>query len=177
MSEEEIIQRAMLLGYTKVEKEISPTIDLDELKEKGTPTPVATPTLKPTETPVPTEAPTPLPTETPTLTPTETPTPLPTETPVPAPTEVPETIETSTPTPAPTNEPENAGDSMQVVVQKGDSATSVCRRLKEAGVIDDAFAFRDYLVVNGWTNSINIGTYTFTPGMTYEEIAKKITGR
>ena len=65
------------------------------ITERGTPTPLPTPTLTPTPgpTPTPTLTPTPAPTPTPTLTPTLTPTPTPTPTPTATPTPTPVPIE------------------------------------------------------------------------------------
>lgn len=118
MTEEEIIQYAVSLGYEKVEKqEKEPISNLDDIKSQAmgtlTPTPeptnmpTLTPTTEPTNTPEPTATPTPKPTSTPvptaipTLKPTSTP--VPTYTPTPKPTSTP--VPTSTPTPKLTSTP------------------------------------------------------------------------
>ncbi len=166
MTDEEIIKRAEALGYVKAEEEdAAPTISLKELMESETPAPTKIPEVN--ETPIPTITSTPVPTMTPTPVPTITSTPVPTETPIP----------TMTPTPAPTEEPEEPLITAQISVERGDSAIVVCRKMEEAGIITDAVALRDYIVANGLADYINIGTYTLTNRMSYEEIAKIITLR
>ena len=119
MTEEEIIQYAVSLGYEKVEKqEKDPISNLDDIKSQamgtGTPTPTLTPvptltlTPEPTNAPTPTLTPTPEPTSTPT--PTLTPTPKPTNTPMPMPTSTPTPKPTSTPTLTPTPKPTEVPD-------------------------------------------------------------------
>lgn len=50
--------------------------------------------------------------------------------------------------------------------------------LKRAGIIENADEFNNYLIKNGYAYKIQNGTFTFTKGMTYEEMAKYlITGR
>jgi len=162
VSDEEVIKRATELGYVKVEENVSPTINLEELKEKTTPAPTATatPTPSPTVTPLPTLTPVP----TLTLEPTATPTPIPTATPVP----------TAVPTEAPAEKVVTA----RVVVESGNTAGIVCEKLRKAGILESSeeFNFRLYLNQNNYSNRINVGTYTLSSDMTFEELAEILTG-
>ena len=64
-----------------------------------------------------------------------------------------------------------------VTVKKGASSGSVSNRLQEAGLVEDAKTFDNYLCNNGYSRSINPGTYEIVPGTSEEEIAKIITGK
>lgn len=191
LSDEDIIKRAEELGYVKNEDS---SLGIKDLLNKETPaptgplytveipgaekTPVPTPTPEPTQEPTPTETvvPTPSvsPTPEPTLTPTVTPTPVPTNTPIPTPTATP----TPTPTvqPQPTNSPADVITAV-IVVEKGNTATVVCNKIQQAGIVSDANKLRDYLLAHNLTDYINIGTYTMSSDMSFAEIAKLLTGR
>ncbi len=64
-----------------------------------------------------------------------------------------------------------------ITIQRGDDSGSASRRLYEAGLVENAKAFDNYLCNNGYSRSINPGTYEITPGTSEEEIAKIITGK
>lgn len=64
-----------------------------------------------------------------------------------------------------------------ITIQRGDDSGSVSRRLYEAGLVENAKAFDNYLCNNGYSRSINPGTYEIAPGTSEEEIAKIITGK
>ena len=64
-----------------------------------------------------------------------------------------------------------------ITIQRGDDSGSVSRRLYEAGLVENAKAFDKYLCNNGYSRSINPGTYEIAPGTSEEEIAKIITGK
>ena len=189
MTDAEIIKRAEELGYVKAEEEVSPTINLKELLETGTPTPslvptvIVTPEPKLTETPVPTKEPQPTPTPVPVETPQPTEMPTPTETPQPTatPTETPAPTQTPMPTPTETPQPTKTPDSSvvtaEISVERGNTATMVCNKIEDAGIIEDSNLLRDYLVRNDLTDYINIGTYTLSSDMTLEELADILTGR
>jgi len=191
LSDEDIIKRAEELGYVNNEDS---SLGIKDLLNKETPaptgplytveipgaekTPVPTPTPEPTQEPTPTETvvPTPSvsPTPEPTLTPTVTPTPVPTNTPIPTP--------TATPTPSPTVQPQPTNSPSEVitaviVVERGNTATVVCNKIQQAGIVSDANKLRDYLLAHNLTDYINIGTYTMSSDMTFAEIAKLLTGR
>ena len=152
-------------AVTDVSQTPIPT-EILEVKEKPTPTNTLTPTETPmlTNTPIPTVTPelietnTPAPTVTPVSEPTPTSTPVPTEEPVP--TKTPDTVVTAT-----------------IVVERGNSASMVCKQMEAAGVIKEADDFRQYLISRDLTDFINIGTYEISSDMSYKEMAKIITGR
>jgi len=64
-----------------------------------------------------------------------------------------------------------------ITIQRGDDSGSVSRWLYEAGLVENAKAFDNYLCNNGYSRSINPGTYEIAPGTSEEEIAKIITGK
>lgn len=64
-----------------------------------------------------------------------------------------------------------------ITIQRGDDSGSASRRLYEAGLVENAKAFDNYLCNNGYSRSINPGIYEIAPGTSEEEIAKIITGK
>ena len=62
-------------------------------------------------------------------------------------------------------------------VSSGTSSDSISRKLKEAGLIEDANEFDNYLISNGYSGRIRVGTYELKKGMTFEEIATIISSR
>lgn len=140
-----------------------------------TPSPTATPSPEPTQEPAPVE--TPVPTETPSAgSGTNAVKPLPMVTLKPQ-------IETPEPTDAAsafmaesTSEPvPETTKSVTFVIQRGQSSYGVAKALAEAGLIEDATAFDQYLESNGYSKRINSGTYEIPVDSTAEEIAKIIT--
>lgn len=154
MSDEEIIKRAEELGYVKPSAEISPTISLKDLMETD-PTPI--PTATPTPTPEPTE----------TIQ----------ETPVPDEPVEPTVTPTPTPTPTVTNTPEISPVTATIVIERGNTATVVCNKIQEAGIVKSGEDFKKYLVKYNLTDYINVGSYTLSSDMSFEEIAGILTGR
>lgn len=80
-----------------------------------------------------------------------------------------------------TAEPEPATESetsqTSITIRKGDDSGSVSRQLYEAGLVENAKAFDNYLCNNGYSRSISPGIYEIAPGTPEEEIAKIITGK
>ena len=171
LSNEDIIQRATELGYVKEE---SSSLGIKDLLNKETPVPTLTLALEVPETPVPS------PTNEPeaTFTPTPEPTSVPTLTPTPAPTATPTPTVTPVPTftPIPTKAPVQAVTAI-IVVEPGNSASMVCRQMQEKGIVEDGNDFRNYLVNRNLTDYINIGTFSRSSEMSYQELAKLLTGR
>lgn len=64
-----------------------------------------------------------------------------------------------------------------VTVTNRTISSDVAEQLAEAGVIEDAEEFNDYLVDNGYASNIQNGKFTVTKGMSFREIANLITGR
>lgn len=95
---------------------------------------------------------------------------------------------TTEPEPEKTAEPETTAEpevteapqrtqTASITIQRGDDSGSASRRLYEAGLVENAKAFDNYLCNNGYSRSINPGTYEIAPGTSEEEIAKIITGK
>lgn len=178
LTDAEIIERATSLGYVKEkEKYTVSKIDLKELMGTGTPTP----TVLQEEPPAPTITETPVPLPEPTTEPVITD--APEEVPTLVPTEAheaeitPEPILTQEPTPEPTPEPEKVVITAQITVEPGNTASMVCYKMQAAGILTDAGAFVNYIVWNNLADYINIGTYTLSSDMTFEEMAKVLTGQ
>lgn len=92
------------------------------------------------------------------------------------------TTESETTTePETTEEPEliTAPEQSQttITIKKGSDSGSVSRMFYEAGLVENAKAFDNYLCNNGYSRSINPGIYEIAPGTSEEEIAKIITGK
>ncbi len=62
-------------------------------------------------------------------------------------------------------------------IESGSSSYTVSKDLEEAGLIRDAAAFDQYLIDNGYSKSIRVGTYELLPGTNEKDIAKIITGK
>ncbi|MCQ2506903.1 MAG: hypothetical protein MJ113_07015 [Lachnospiraceae bacterium] len=72
-------------------------------------------------------------------------------------------------------EPVEGIDYQVLIVTKGTGAASVCEELYRLGLIDDSKKFLQYLKENGYTRYIQVCHMRVPFGMTYEELAKKIT--
>ena len=89
--------------------------------------------------------------------------------------------------PETTTEPETTAESelitapeqsqTTITIKKGSDSGSVSRMLYEAGLVENAKAFDNYLCNNGYSRSINPGIYEIAPGTSEEKIAKIITGK
>ena len=163
ISDAEVIKRAEALGMVMSEDEtLFPPEQTDEQATTGKP---EEPTTKETTMEEPaTEEPT---TEEPT---TEEPT---TEEPT---TEEPTTEEPTTEEPA--TKP-SGGDvvAATLVIKSGMYSEKVSQELQRMGIISDWVDFNQYLSDNKYDVVIKTGTYTVNSSMTYEELAKLITGK
>ncbi len=82
-------------------------------------------------------------------------------------------IETSTGTETSTGEAAaKVSQKTTVVVESGNGSDVVSRKLAEAGLVDSAAAFDEYLCNRNYDNKITIGKHTIPSGSTYEEIAR-----
>lgn len=97
------------------------------------------------------------------------------ETTVPAETQA--TVEPETTAEPEVTEAPQRTQTASITIQRGDDSGSASRRLYEAGLVENAKAFDNYLCNNGYSRSINPGTYEIAPGTSEEEIAKIITGK
>lgn len=90
-----------------------------------------------------------------------------------------------TATPEPTSTPEKTVSAAaeptpeqvisSITIKSGSGSETVCRQLEEAGLIENAASFNQYLIDNGYSKKICVGTYEIRMGTTEEEIAKIIT--
>jgi len=67
----------------------------------------------------------------------------------------------------------NAGD-VPFNVQYGESINSIAQRLDESGLIQDAAAFRDYLVYTGMDTSVQARVFILSPAMSIVDIAREL---
>lgn len=70
-----------------------------------------------------------------------------------------------------------SGETVEIRVISGDSSVSVSRRLYEAGLVDSAVEFDEYLCDNGYDKYICVGTYDIAKGADFETIAKILSRR
>lgn len=96
------------------------------------------------------------------------------ETPV-APEETPAAPEETPVSPEDENPDTPAGETVTLVIGRGESSTTVSKNLKKAGIVEDAAAFDRFLCNNGYDKKIITGTYEIPYGASEEEIAKIIT--
>lgn len=94
-------------------------------------------------------------------------------------TEAPTTTEKATTekatTEAATTEKADTSTKTTVTVTGGMTSESISSALANAGVVDDASKFNSYLVANGYDMKLETGSFEFTAGMSYEDIAKILT--
>lgn len=67
--------------------------------------------------------------------------------------------------------------SITIVISSGMWSEEVSELLENKQMIDSAGEFNSYLVKNGYQHKIRTGEYTFSHGISFEEIAKTITSR
>lgn len=67
------------------------------------------------------------------------------------------------------------GAEVQVEIPEGSSVTAVADILYDAGLIENRNAFKSAVASQGADGSLQSGVYTFTGGMTNEEIIEKLT--
>lgn len=71
--------------------------------------------------------------------------------------------------------PEEPEETVTITIKSGSGSRTVCNQLKEAGLIEDAGAFDQYLMDNGYSRRICVGTYEIELGADWERIAKIVT--
>ena len=94
---------------------------------------------------------------------------------MPKPTATPEPTSTPEKTVSATAEPTPEQVISSITIKSGSGSETVCRQLEEAGLIENAASFNQYLIDNGYSKKICVGTYEIRMGTTEEEIAKIIT--
>ncbi|MCR5665775.1 MAG: endolytic transglycosylase MltG [Eubacterium sp.] len=65
---------------------------------------------------------------------------------------------------------------VKVTIESGASSDSISQMLYEKGIVDDAYAFNDYLITNGYANVLRTGSFKLPTGASYKKIAKLLTG-
>jgi UPF0755 protein len=70
-----------------------------------------------------------------------------------------------------TEPPATGGAPQSFQVKAGESASAIALRLQEVGLIDNADAFRTYLIYSGLDTTIQAGDYQFSPDMSILDIA------
>lgn len=83
---------------------------------------------------------------------------------------------TATPTPAATATPSTASsETVTITIRSGSGSDTVAKQIAQAGLVESASSFDQYLMDNGYSRRISVGTYEIPVGSTEEEIAKIIT--
>lgn len=93
-----------------------------------------------------------------------TPKPDPTATPVPKP----------TPTTAPVVVTDTRAKAV-IRIESGTTSEMFCRELEAGGIVDSWRDINSYIIEKGFDRKIRNGTYTFTEGMTYDDICTMVT--
>ena len=172
MTDEEVVKRAKELGMVEstLLSDLPDQTKTDEVRPTEPEISLQPETSEPEAGPEPEEsASTP---ETPEA-PEETPV-APEETPE-APKETPVAPEETPVSPEDGNPDVPAGETVTLVIGRGESSTTVSKNLKRAGIVEDAAAFDRFLCNNGYDKKIITGTYEIPYGASEEEIAKIIT--
>ena len=73
------------------------------------------------------------------------------------------------------NTPAATTEKVRFEVGGGEYSDVICKRLLQAGLIDDADAFNKFLIQKDYDNLILPGVYDIPKGATYEEIAALLT--
>jgi hypothetical protein len=78
---------------------------------------------------------------------------------------------------APSSSIETDGSTATITISRGNGSLTVSRALAQAGLVDDAKAYDQYLCDEGYDNALRVGVYHIPLGSTYEQIARIITGK
>ena len=66
-------------------------------------------------------------------------------------------------------------ETVTITIRRGTGSRAVCSLLAEAGLIEDAAAFDQYLIDSGYSKRISAGTFEIPAGASEEEMAKIIS--
>lgn len=72
---------------------------------------------------------------------------------------------------------ENEDGSVVLIVKDGDVCRDIAAELYRTKIVKDAEEFRRFMGENGYSSQIRNGTYTFTPGLEYQQIAEILMNR
>lgn len=82
----------------------------------------------------------------------------------------------SSPTPKPTASPQQeASSTVSIEIKSGESSTTVCRKLEEAGLIASAADFDVFLYQHGYDKKMKVGVHEIPVGAEPETIAELLT--
>lgn len=73
------------------------------------------------------------------------------------------------------SQPPQKTGKVRFIISGGEYSDVICQKLQEAGLIDDADAYNNFLVEENYDNFINPGVYDIPKNATYEEIAVLLT--
>ena len=175
LTDQEIMKRASELGMVTEEQNSKA---LEQVLAGLSPTQAATdadvtPTVAPTDEALPTEGAEI--TDTPKLTATPKPT-VPSVTPEPT-----GAAETTTPKPTQPATSDSADATtitkIGITITKGMPSDEVAGILEKAGLVDDAKKFNNFIINAGKASVILPGKYTFSPGLSYQEIVDAIVAK
>ena len=63
-----------------------------------------------------------------------------------------------------------------IKVEKGNGSEIVSKRLYEAGLVESAVEYNQFLVKSGFDRRLSVGNHEIPAGATYEEIARILCG-
>mgnify|MGYP006943503272 CR=1 FL=1 len=66
-------------------------------------------------------------------------------------------------------------ETVTITIRRGTGSRAVCSMLAEAGLIEDAAAFDQYLIDSGYSKRISAGTFEIPAGASEEDMAKIIS--
>lgn len=69
---------------------------------------------------------------------------------------------------------EPSAERYRLVIEEGDVCETVCDKLEEDGVIEDAWELQNYMDEAGYAKSIQIGSYEIPYGLTVEAVGEMI---
>lgn len=73
-------------------------------------------------------------------------------------------------------EPQGSHESLTLQIARGDGSYVVCKKLEEAGMVESATEFDQFLYQNGYDKKIRAGSFEIPAGADRETIAKIICG-
>ncbi|NLL79779.1 MAG: hypothetical protein GX234_08330 [Clostridiales bacterium] len=74
-------------------------------------------------------------------------------------------------------ESEMIRETVNIIVQSGDTSWPVAKRVHAAGLVSDAAAFDDFMCDNGYSRYLRAGSYEIPVGADEKEIAEILAGR
>ena len=74
-------------------------------------------------------------------------------------------------------EKKDEDETIMFKVSKGEVCRNIAENLYKAGMVDDAEKFRKYMQENDYDNLICVGVFELKLGMTYKQIAEKLTAK